>query len=64
MCWLCGDVNESCYMLWVLGKSGIEKNFFVKIYYVCGIIISEVDCFLKLVCRKCELFVFKVSDFK
>jgi len=51
-------------MLRVLGKSGIEKNLLAKIHHVCGITISESDCLPKLVCRNCESFVFKVSDFK
>lgn len=64
VCRLCGDANESRHMLRVLGKSGIEKNLPAKIHYACGITISEADCLPKLVCRKCESFVFKVSDFK
>ena len=50
-------------MLRVLGKSGIDKNLLAKIHHACEITISETDC-LPLVCRKCEAFVFKVSDFK
>ena len=51
-------------MLRVLGKSVIEKNLPAKIHHAFGITISEADCLPKLVCRKCEAFVFKVSDFK
>ena len=64
VCRLCGGAYESRHMLRVLSKSGIEKNLLAKIHYACGITISEADCLPKLVCRKCESFVFKVSDFK
>ena len=64
MCRLCGGAYETRHMLRVLGKSGIEKNLPAKIHYVCGITISEADCLPELVCRKCEEFVFNVSDFK
>ena len=64
VCRLCGDAYESRHMLRVLGKSGIDKNLPEKIHYACGITISEADCLPKLVCRRCESFVFKVSDFK
>ena len=64
VCRLCGGTYESRHMLRLLGKSGIEKNLPTKIHYACGITISEADCLPKLVCRKCESFVFKVSDFK
>ena len=64
VCRLCGGAYESRHMLRVLGKSGIEKNLYAKIHHVCGITISESDCLPKLVCRNCEAFVFKVSDFK
>ena len=64
VCRLCGGTYESRHMLRVLGKSGIEKNLPAKIHHACGITISEADCLPKLVCRKCESFVFKVSDFK
>ena len=64
VCRLCGGAYESRHMLRVLGKSGIDKNLPAKIHHACEITISETDCLLKLVCRKCEAFVFKVSDFK
>ena len=64
VCRLCGGAYESRHMLWVLGKSGVEKNLPAKIHHVCGITVSEADCLPKLVCRKCKAFLSKVSDFK
>ena len=64
VCRLYGGAHESRHMLRVLGKSGIDKNLPAKIHHACEITISETDCLPKLVCRKCEAFVFKVSDFK
>ena len=42
----------------------IDKNLPAKIHDTCDIMISEEDCCTKLVCRKCEAFVSKVSEFK
>ncbi|KAL9977829.1 hypothetical protein ACROYT_G015281 [Oculina patagonica] len=51
-------------MLCVFGKSGLDKNLTEKIFDTCHVVICEEDCFSKLVCKKCEAFVSKVSDFK
>ena len=64
VCRLYGGAYESRHTLRILGKSGIDKNLPAKIRHACEITISETDCNPKLVCRKCEAFVFKVSDFK
>lgn len=64
VCQLCGGAYESRHMLRIFGKSGIDKNLPAKIQDACGVLLSEDDCHTKLVCRKCEAFVFKVSDFK
>lgn len=64
VCRLCGGAYESRHMLRILGKTGIDKNLPSKIHHACGITISEADCITKLICRKCEGFVVKVSEFK
>ena len=64
VCRLCGGAYDSRHMLRVFSKSGIDKNLPEKIHDTCDIMISEEDCCTKLVCRKCEAFVSKVSDFK
>ena len=63
-CQLCGGAYESRHMLRIFGKSGIEKDLPAKIQDACGLSVSEDDRQTKLVCRKCETFVFKVSDFR
>ena len=49
-------------MLRFFGKCG--RNLTEKIFDACDVVIREEDFFSKLVCRKCEAFVSKVSDFK
>ena len=64
VCRLCGGSYDSRHMLRVFGKAGIEKDIRRKVQTTCGIHISEDDCLSKLLCRKCEAFVFKVTDFR
>ena len=51
-------------MLRVLSKTGLEKNLTLKVHYACGTEINDGDCLSKLICRKCEVFIHKVCDFK
>ena len=64
VCRCCGVVYESCHKLRIFGKSGIEKNLPSKIFHACGIALSKTNCLPKLICRKCEGFIFKVYTFK
>ena len=60
--WLCGCSNES--MLRIFGKSGSDKDICAKVKATCGIHITEDDSCSRLISRKCEAFVFKMSDFR
>ena len=64
VCRLCGGAYESRYLLRAFGKKGNDKDLPSKIQTACGILITEDDSLSKLICRKCEGFVFKVSDFR
>lgn len=64
VCRLCGCCYESRHMLRIFGKSGSDKDMCSKVKETCGIRITEDDSCSKLICRKCEAFVFKMSDFK
>ena len=64
VCRLCGGAYDSHHILRVFSKNGIRKNLLAKIHDTCEIMISEEDCCTKLVSRKCEAFVSKVSHFK
>ena len=64
VCRCCGGLYESRHMLRIFRKSGIDKNLPSRIFHACGIAISETDCLPKVICRKCEGFIFKVNDFK
>ena len=64
ICRLCGCSNESRHMLWIFGKSGSDKDICAKVKATCGIHITEDDSCSRLICRKCEAFVLKMSDFR
>ena len=64
ICRLCGCSNESCHMLRIFGKSGSDKDICAKVKATCGIHITEDDSCSRLISRKCEAFVFKISDFR
>ena len=63
VCRLCGNANETRHMLRIFSKSGKEKDLCFKVQKTCGIQITEDDTDSKVICRKCEAFVYKIYDF-
>ena len=63
VCRLCGDSNESRYMLRIFSKAGSTKDLCAKVYKTCGIKISEDDMRSKVLCRGCVSFVNKMEQF-
>ena len=65
---LCCDVFKSRHLTHFFGraikKKGSKEDLASKIRNVCGINITESDSLSTLICRKCNGFVFKASDFR
>ena len=68
ICRLCCDAFESRHLTRVFGraskKEGSKEDLASKIRNVCGINITESDSLSTLICRKCDGFVSKASDFR
>ena len=68
ICRLCCDAFESRHLTRVFGraskKEGSKEDLASKIRNVCGIDITESDSLSTLICRKCDGFVSKASDFR
>ena len=68
ICRLCCDAFESRHLTRVFGraskKEGSKEDLASKIRNVCGIDITESDSLSTLICRKCDGFVSRASDFR
>ena len=68
ICRLCCEAFESRHLTRVFGraskKEGSKEDLSWKIRNVCGIEITESDSLSTLICRKCDGFLSKASDFR
>lgn len=63
-CRLCGKEKESRYCEPLFSEKAKENDLVTKVVRTCGVDIKENDPLPKVICRLCEKFVSKMSDFR
>ena len=62
-CRLCMKLSDNNYLIKILSKIGKSKGLCEKIKRTCGINIEETDFLPKVICRNCDKFIEKISNF-